>query len=427
MARYHRGVSGARGWSPRRIPLRRVARLFGWNALFLFIGLALVAGGAEAYLRLTAPTASWWDYVTPVQLAPGVGVLWAPGAEIRHTNERDYWQVSHANSLGFLGREPPHPERAAGSCHVTLIGDSVVEGKEVRPAQRLRAQLEALTARELPELDVTVSAFAYGGTGQINQLAFYDAHARTLSPDLLVLVLVRNDFRDNSLPVKSYDWGTHPAYPPYLFARWGAEEEMVPVPPAADMEELRANRLPVSPEPATFGRRVERRAREWSHLADWLWDRTGGGSRGLSAAQQRERVELIGRHWPVEMRPDEFVVGMLPEDNPPAVAREALDVLVFALEQFRERAERDGAELIILTGHNMEGEGYPLFDLLRELVAGIGGGEIPVISQYEYILAAGGEIADVRWEHDYHWNATGHLRAAEAILEWLKEHPEVCD
>ena len=68
------------------------------------------------------------------------------------------------------------------------------------------------------------------------------------------------------------------------------------------------------------------------------------------------------------------------------------------------------------------GAGDALFELLRGLA-----GDIPVISQTDHVMAVGGEIADVRWEHDYHWNATGHLRAAEAILEWLKEHPEVCD
>ena len=54
-----------------------------------------------------------------------------------------------------------------------------------------------MAARALPALDVTTSAFGRGGTGQINQLAFYDAYAWPLRPRLVVLVFVPNDYRDN--------------------------------------------------------------------------------------------------------------------------------------------------------------------------------------------------------------------------------------
>ena len=413
-----------------RFPIRRVLRLLGWNVLILFVLLALAAGGAEAYLRLTASSPDpFWREAPAVRLAPGVGVLWAPHAEVRHTNGRDYWQVSHANSLGFLGREPPGPERAAESCHVTLIGDSFVEGKEVPVADRLRAQLEGLAARDLPAADVTVSAFGYGGTGQINQLAFYDAYARNLSPDVVVLVFVRNDFQENSLGLMSWFHGFDPRYPPYLFAWRGANGEMEFVPPAADLEDLRANRLPVSPEPETPGRRVERGLRERSRFADWLWGKIGGeGGGDLSAAQYRERAELIASALPVlaGWRPLEFTEQLLLAENPRAVVREALDALLFALEQFRERAERADAALLILASLNLGGEGDPYFDLLRERVAAVGG-DIPLISQHDHIIAAGGEVAGARWEHDYHWNAAGHRWAAEAIWEWLRANPEVCD
>ncbi len=53
---------------------------------------------------------------------------------------------------------------------------------------------EALAVRQVPHLDVTTSAFSVTGTGQINQLAFYDEYARRLNPKL-------NDFADNSKPL----------------------------------------------------------------------------------------------------------------------------------------------------------------------------------------------------------------------------------
>ena len=421
-----------------RFPPRRVLRLLGWNVLILFVLLALVAGGAEVYLRLTIP---FRQNVLPIQMAPGVGVIWQPHVEIRYTNGRDFRQVSRTNSLGLVDREPPSPERAAASCHVTLIGDSFVDAKEVAIADKAQVRLEELAARDLPALDVTTSAFGRGGTGQINQLAFYDVWARSLSPDVVVLVFVGNDFFDNSLALQSWSHGRSPDHPPWRYARRGADGEMEFVPHASSLEELRANLLPRLPAPPeSVGGWLERGLRRVSYVADWLWIRAGDGRRlgagpAVGDAQRLAWVEIISQHpshgnfsegWdPLEGW--RYFRRYLLEENPPPVWREALDVTVFALRQFRERAERDGAELVILAAHGLGGEGAPRFDLLLDLVARSGGGEIPVISQYDHIVAAGGKVEDAHWANDGHWNATGHRWAAEAILEWLKANPEVCD
>ena len=394
VACYHRVVGEALGQSPRRPGRpsrpRRVARLLGWNALILFGLLALAAGGAEAYLRLAAPSFGG-EAALPARMVPGVGVIRPPGAEIRYLYGAGFRQASRANSLGFVDREPPGPKRAAESCHVTLIGDSFVEALEVAIADKAQVRLEELAAREAPELDVTTSAFGFRGTGQINQLAFYDAYARRLSPDVVVLVAAQNDFLDNSLPVKAWHRGFHPDYPPWLFAR-DRNGEMEFVPPAADLDELRANllsRLLAEPEvprerwwlrpPA--GMETTLRAR--SHLVDWLW-RTldGAGQSGGGGSVLRARAEWLSRHprhatfrqgWHASY----YEEGLLREERPPPVYREALDVTRFALEQFRERAERDGAALVVLAIYEFGmGDAWSdgWLDLLRELAAGSGGG-----------------------------------------------------
>ena len=430
-------MSGAHGRSPilARSRLRRVLRLIGLNALVLLVGIVLVAGGAEVCLRLTVP---FRENVLPVHLEPGVGVIRPPHAEVRHTNGSEFWQVSRANSLGFLDREPPSPARAAESCHVTLIGDSYVEALQVPIADKAQVVLEELAAREAPDLDVTTSAFGFSGTGQINQLPFYDTRARSLSPDLVVLVVVGNDFRDNSLALKSWSSGNNPDYLPHLSARRGMDGEVEFVPPASSLEEMRAKRLPRLPE--SPGRGLERRIREWSYFADWAWGRVnrdghlrmvGGTPFRISAEQrlawaatisQHPRHRAFARGWHPASLQDELFLA----EDPPPVYREALDLTAFALEQFRARAKRDGAALVLLAIHALGGEGDPRFERLRELAAGSGGGGIAVISQYEHIKTAGGRTRDAHWGHDYHWNATGHRWAAEAILEWLKRNREVC-
>ena len=349
-------------------PPRRILRLIGWNALILFVLLVLAAGGAEMYLRLTVP---FRGNVLPVQLEPGVGVIRPPHAEVRYTNGREFWQVSRANSLGFLDREPPSPERAAESCHVTLIGDSFVEALEVPIADKAQVRLEELAAREAPELDVTTSAFAFRGTGQINQLPFYDSYARELSPDVVALVFARNDFHENSLALQSWIFGRSPDHPPWLSVRRGPDGEWEFVPPASSLEALRANLIPRWPAPPeSAGRRIERTAREWSYFADWLWARAGDGTpfndeRGPGVRQRLAWVEVISGH----PRHAGFAEGWDPsrwdrggyepvlEENPAPLFAEALDAMAFALDQFRRWAERDGAELVILATHDIRGGG----------------------------------------------------------------------
>ena len=169
--------------------------LLGWNALLLLVGLVLVAMAGEAYLRLTMPFVKSRGFF---EFVPNVGLLRPPNTEIRATNRLDFWNVSHTNSLGFLDREPPSPERAAATCHISMIGDSFVEAKEVPIRDKFHVRLEELAAEELPHLDITTSAFGIGGTGQVQQLPFYDEYARLLHPKLLVLVFVPNDFANNT-------------------------------------------------------------------------------------------------------------------------------------------------------------------------------------------------------------------------------------
>ena len=152
----------------------------GWNALLLMVGLVLMALVSEVWLRLTTP---FVEPDFPTRFVPNVGSLGKPNAEVRATNNRgEFWTVSQTNSLGFLDREPITLERAAASCHITMIGDSFVDARQAPIADKFHVRLEALAARELSHLDITTSAFGMSSTGQINQLPFYDEYVRYYAP-----------------------------------------------------------------------------------------------------------------------------------------------------------------------------------------------------------------------------------------------------
>ena len=222
----------------------RLLRLAAGNALVLAAGLALIAGGGEIALRLAVP---FMETREPIRFVPAVGYLREPLAEIRWTNYRDYWTAARANSWGFLDREPVSPSRAEASCHVALIGDSFVEAKQVPIADKVQVQLATRAAQALPGWDVTTSAFGTGGTGQLNQLPFYDVYARRLRPKLLVLVFVSNDFADNSAVLQALDRGWDPDRLPFVSAARDAEGALQLRPPDREHEAFRLPRLPPPP------------------------------------------------------------------------------------------------------------------------------------------------------------------------------------
>ncbi len=398
----------------RRPRIRRALRLIGWNAFLFVLGVALVAMAGEAYFRLTVPFMASSDLR---EFVPNVGVLRPPNTELRFTNGRDYWNVSRTNSLGFLDREPPSPERAAATCHISMIGDSFVEAREVPIDDKFHVRLEELAA---PHLNVTTSAFGRGNTGQIQQVPFYDAYARLLHPQLLVLVFVPNDFIDNS-PVlrglglgRSWELGNFP-------------EVSVKRRPDGKMEFLppRASRVVRSGEEATGTSWFALWLRTvWERINRKLFPRNQGFIRQVEALRGRPGYAALLEGWRPTNRRDMLRV-FTRRDLPPVFA-DALEYTEFALEQFKERADRDGAKLVIMATYRMKAKafGTRVFGRMSKIAAALG---IPVIDQADYIVRKGAELEDARWSHDAHWSVTGHRWAAEALLEYLKEHQAICN
>ena len=401
-------------------PIRRALRLVGWNALFLMAGLALIGVIGEMYFRLRTPFA---ENDRPYGWSPNVGGIFAPNAKVRHTNGLDFWTEARTNSLGFVDREPIDIERAAPSCHIAMFGDSYVEASEVPIADKFQVRLEELAAKELRRLNITTSAFGLSGAGQISQLAYYDEFARYLRPTLLVLVFVYNDFMNNAPILEGLHRGIDPDRLPEVSATRGADGTIALRPPHPYSP---ASRLAAPPRHT----RVMDRLTDMSLFAKWLaakWRSSNDADSELVA-----RVAQLSRRSPGYAA---LLDGWRPTtresiNNPfrfardlPAVHEDALDFTAFALDQFGERAGRDGAALVILSSHTMGTRGDLAFDRMADLAESRG---IPVIDQYDYIFRQGAGPRDAQWAHDVHWNIAGHQWAAEALLEYLKENQGIC-
>ena len=423
---------------------RRIGRVLFWvggNALLFALTWAFIAVVGEVWLRLQWPFLhSRW----PWHFVPRVGYKFKPNVEVYATNHFDFWTVSRTNSWGFPDREPISPDRAAASCHIALIGDSFVAALEVPIADKVPVRLEALAAQVLPALNVTTAAFGINGTGQINQLPLYDEFARRLRPKLLVLVLVVNDFRDNSSVLKSLPNRWDPDRMPWMSARRDADGRMRMLPPHPDWAEVGPkpslnggrNSSPSSPVivevlPARrtllyLMRRTLQLSSRRSYFATWLngsLSRLGvlGSFDVAEALRRRPGYEALLGGW--QPKTGQRVDLMFNEKDRPPFFEAALDFTAFGLDQFKERADRDGASLVILSTHTMRTRGDPAFDRLNALAAARG---IPVIDQPDYIRRQGFKVKEAHWEHDHHWNAAGHQWAAEAVLEYLEQNREVC-
>ena len=402
---------------------RGAMRLLGWNALLLAAGVALAALAGEAYFRLAAP---FMRSFLPLEFVPDVGHLRRPNTEVRHTNGLDYWTVSRTNSLGFLDREPPSPERAKATCHISIIGDSFVEALQVPIHRKLQVRLEELAADRLPRLGVTTSAFGMGNTGQVQQLPFYDEYARRLRPKLLVLVFVANDFINNTpllRVVQLGKWGQGHRLEPTVRRRSDGKWEVAWL--------LPRDLLPsVSPPRASWTARAGEQPVERSWLALWFRakkkalfppDRDPRLIRdGEALMQQPGHAALLEGWRPTTRR---GMVRVFARRDLPPLFEEALEYTRFALEQFKQRADRDGAALAILAAHELTTHGTRVFERMSKTAAALG---IPVIDQAGYILRQGARLADAQWPHDGHWSPAGHQWAAEALLEYIEQRPEVC-
>ena len=410
--------------------MRSALRLAVWNAGFLLAGLIPIAAAGEAWLRLTKPFMR--NNIAMGRFVPGIGLLHEPNAEVFRTNFRDFWTASRANRWGFLDRDPPSPGRAAASCHVSVIGDSFVHAMQVPIADKLHVRLEALAARSLPALDVTTSAFGVIDTGQAAQLPLYDAFARRLRPKLLALVAHSNDFSDNSPALRALRRGLDPDRLPRASVARGEDGVLTLRPPDPEYQKHRLPlKLPV--RPSTLFGEIVRRATWRSWFAKWLVFQPDPWSdrdrRRRSHVMEAKTLELLSR------RPGyEWLAGEQPAmiaDASEALEKETLSPAYaqavaytgFALEQFKARAERDGAALVILATHHMGSWGDHLFDRLHNLAAARG---IPVISQRAWIERSGGDVRDAHYPHDGHWSPIGHQWAAEALLEHLEQNQDVC-
>jgi hypothetical protein len=151
----------------------------------LTAGLVLVVFAAgEIWLRLTAPFPA---SDLRIRFDPAFGFHYEPHSRVRFTNHLDFWTEQYANELGFLDRPLRDAGALTGHCRIAMIGDSFVDALQVPIGATFHVILETMARQASLPTPIATAAFGYSGTGQLNQLAYYDHCVRAFAPRVIVL------------------------------------------------------------------------------------------------------------------------------------------------------------------------------------------------------------------------------------------------
>ncbi|TCT06534.1 SGNH/GDSL hydrolase family protein [Aquabacter spiritensis] len=408
-----------------------------------FIAGLFFAGG-EIYFRMTRP---FLLSDQPTRFVRDLGFLYAPDTEQRYTNQLDFWTVQKSNPDGFLDLPVPPFDTVKDKCRIAFVGDSFVDAREVVIAQKMQTRLMELAPKDLPNVPISAAAFGFAATGQLNQLPFYDFYAAKYRPNVIVLVFVMNDFANNTALLEAIRSGFDPEHPPRPFARRAADGTIAMLP--VDNDGWRAHLFPSAPGDGLV-QRANAFLRTHSYFYAWIYTK-------LQMVLPKFTTWLYGfnqiaantaRRDALAARPGNAALlagfsGNLPDnDNPvdattavdmpftwekmPPIFEEGLAFTGFALDQFVARARRDGAKLVIVSTENMRYDDQPADRRYKRLEALAAARNIPIIDMYDYNVSRGRSPFASAFPADMHWNPDGHLWAAQALLGFLKAHPDYC-
>jgi len=349
--------------------------------------LIAVVGGIEVYQRVA--NGAFGDVIWPMRFDPIAGLTYEPNAEIRWSNQLDFWTRERTNSLGFLDREPAQP-KPPGRFRVMLVGDSFVEGAQVPNDAKVQTLLASRFDERLGKGRVDVVSIGLSGTGQANQLGLYEAFGKPLAPDLVVLLAVSNDFADNSPLLGAVRNGWHPAKAPWPFFERTGPNEFRAVAPAEDWARFKLSGV----DPVSFYTDLMQMPEYASRLGGW------GGPTAVDMDAMFFRREL-----------------------PPAF-EEAIALTRHALDEWKRIAARDHFRLVVVATANLtRGEVDALSDgnlylcRFREIVEKAG---LPFLDLYP-TFARQPDRSLGAWRHDSHWNQTGHQWAADALYRYFTD------
>jgi hypothetical protein len=317
-----------------------------------------------------------------------------------------------------------------------VLGDSYVEAVQVP----IKDKIQSIITDRLTDAGKKVETIALGfsGMGTANELLFYRNLGRKFKPDLVVLVFISNDFANNSPTLHGINEGWHPLKGPRFFYESDHLKQQVGVVPVN--LDFQNHFMPV--------RKIEKPKEEPLPLDNVLaWSELYGMSRAIikEFIGRDQKQALIDNYFTQRikfLRQTPFFETKLegwnyPEDldmnsmffakEPlPQVFQEALQLTELSLSLFKKETQKDGAELLVLSGgfmvnHNIKknwGRTIDPENMLKRLKAINQKLDIDTIDLIK-IFNDKGTLKDTRWRYDSHWNRNGHQWSGEAVADFV--------
>lgn len=176
----------------------------------LVFGLILVIG--EVALRVITSLPGRYRSATFRRYDPTLGLTLIPNKDVIHSRGCFVGEV-RTNSWGMRDRDRLLAKKP-GEVRIALMGDSAVEGVQVKTDQVMNIRMEELLANERYS-NTEVLNFGLGGIGTTQEYLMYTSRVRRFHPDLVVLLFSDNDVDNNSSVIQPETYGIHTWYAPY--------------------------------------------------------------------------------------------------------------------------------------------------------------------------------------------------------------------
>ena len=272
----------------------------------------------------------------------------------------------------------------------------------------------------------------------------FERFGLALHPDIVVLILVTNDLKNNSWLLQALEDGLSPDTPysveirpaslndPRQVSDWVTVQPIpikdvvhLPRPPEAASDPVR--RWLVS-NSVLYQFLLHLSNSNFMAINDFLFARGNDvdvlGHYLEQVRQKNPELAPLLAGWPhSNWDSSSDYMGTVPAfevQSPPLVFDFAVRASERAMDQWADLAKRENFKLVAMTKTDfvtLPQQTAMWQRILRER-------GIPLISQSDFYQAKGYAREDEHFLRDGHWNANGHRWAAESFVEFLKAHPD---
>jgi lysophospholipase L1-like esterase len=143
---------------------------------------------------------------------PVLGISLIPNMKVTH--ERGCFRGEiNVNRWAMRDRER-ELAKSPGEFRVALVGDSLVEGPQVKADEVMNIRMEKLL-QQRGYKNAEVLNFGVEGIGTTQEYLMYQQQIRQFHPDVVILAFVANDVMNNSSTLQPKCYGIHTWYCPY--------------------------------------------------------------------------------------------------------------------------------------------------------------------------------------------------------------------